>query len=131
MQRVLIVEDSAKDMQRATTLLKKLGAEDVQATPSVAFAMRYLDEAANGSQEIPGLLLLDLEFSQESGFEVLRYWKATPRLKQMRIVIWTHMGELEMKMSGLFGVSQVVDKKLGIKELEKALKGILALDKAS
>lgn len=131
MQRILIVEDSAKDMQRATTLLKKLGAEDVQATPSVAFALKYLRDAVDTGKEIPRVLVLDLEFSQESGFEVLRYWKATPRLKQTSIIVWTHMGELEKKMSELFGVSQVVDKKLGISELEKALKGILALDKTS
>lgn len=131
MQRILIVEDSAKDTQQAATLLKKLGAKDVQTTPSVSFALKHLRDVVEGGKEIPGLLLLDLEFSQESGFEVLRYWKATPKLKKMPIIVWTHMGELEQKISAMFGVEQVVDKKLGIGELEKAVKGVLALDKAS
>lgn len=131
MHNILIVEDSAKDMQQAATLMKKLGAKDVQTTPSVPFAIKYLRDVAEGGKEIPGLLLLDLEFSQESGFEVLRFWKATPKLKTMRIIVWTHMGELEQQISAMFGVEQVVDKKLGIGELEKAVRGALALDKVS
>lgn len=131
MRHVLIVEDNSTDMQQATRLLQKLGAQDIQATSSVAFALKYLREAAEGSKEIPDLLVLDLEFNQESGFEVLRYWKANPKLHKMYIIVWTHMGDLEQKISELFGVKRVVDKRLGIKELEKALRGILAVDKAS
>lgn len=131
MHNILIVEDNAKDVQQATRLLKKLGAQEIQATPSVPFAMKHLREVAEGKKEIPDLLVLDLEFSQESGFEVLRYWKATPKLKKMSIVVWTHMGELEQKISAMFGVKQVVDKKLGISELEKAVRGVLSLDQAS
>lgn len=131
MQSILIVEDNPKDMQQAATLFKKLGAQEVQATASVAFALKYLRDALEGGKELPNLLLLDLEFSQESGFEVLRYWKATPRLKSMRVIVWTVMGELEQNISGMFGVDQVVDKKLGISELEKVVKKTLALDKAS
>lgn len=131
MQPVLIVEDNGKDLQQATTLLREMGAQEVQATTSVAFALEYLRDVAEGKKEIPGLLILDLEFSSESGFEVLRYWKSTPSLKKMPVVVWTVMGDVEQRLSEMFGVERVVDKKLGIRELEKVLKGMLAAKRAS
>lgn len=131
MQPVLIVEDNGKDLQQATTLLREMGAQELQATTSVAFALEYLRDVAEGKKEIPGLLILDLEFSSESGFEVLRYWKSTPSLKKMSVVVWTVMGDVEQRLSEMFGVERVVDKKLGIRELEKVLKGMLAAKRAS
>lgn len=131
MPPILIVEDNGKDLQQATAVLQKLGAQNLQSTASVAFALKQLRDAADGKKDVPSLLLLDLEFSSESGFEILRYWKSTPSLKKMPIVVWTIMGDLEQKISSMFGVSGVVDKKLGPRELEKALRGFLALEKAS
>lgn len=131
MHNILIVEDNAKDMQQATQLLQKLGAQEIQSTSSVPFALKHLREVAEGKKEVPHLLLLDLEFSQESGFEVLRYWKSTPSLRKMRVIVWTHMGKLEQNIATLFDIEQAVDKKLGIRELEKALKEALTLDEAS
>lgn len=131
MQPVLIVEDSSKDLQQATALFREMGAQEVQAISSVAFAIEYLRDVAEGRKEVPGLLLLDLEFNQESGFEILRYWKSTPSLKKMPVIVWTVMGELEQKISEMFGVRRVVDKKLGIRELEKVLKGTLVAKRAS
>lgn len=131
MQPVLIVEDNGKDLQQATALLHEMGAGELRAMTSVAFALEYLRDVAEGKKEMPSLLLLDLEFNKESGFEILRYWKSTPSLKKMPVIVWTIMGELEQKISEMFGVRRVVDKNLGIRELEKALQGSLALGKAS
>jgi len=131
MHNILIVEDNSQDMHQATRALQKLGAQEIQTTPSVAFALKHLREVAEGKKELPDLLVLDLEFSQESGFEVLRYWKSTPSLKKMRVIVWTQMGKLEQNIATLFDVEQVVDKNQGIGELEKALKDVLTLDEAS
>jgi DNA-binding response OmpR family regulator len=129
--QVLIVEDDSRCIRMATSILNKLNVAEVRAISSVAHALVHLRNVVDGQVEMPVLLILDLEFSMESGFEVLRYWKAQPELKNMRVIVWTVMGELQQKMSRLFGVDQVVDKHLGAGELEKAVRQALKTEKSS
>jgi CheY-like chemotaxis protein len=120
MQRVLIIEDNAADVYQATSILQRLGITDIHAITSVAFAIEYLRDIIEGKKKPPDLVILDLEFGKESGFEVLRFWKSAPQLKDVRFIVWTVMGELEQKMSRLFGV-EVVPKHSGAQELKRAI----------
>lgn len=122
MQRVLIVEDMPSDVRQSTAVVKKLGAEEVIAFNNIAAAMLFLQDVAEGTKEAPDLILLDLSFPRESGFEVLRYWKSNPKLHEIHVVVWTIMGETEKKLCQFFGVDDVVPKWAGPKELEAALK---------
>jgi DNA-binding response OmpR family regulator len=103
-------------------VVKKLGAEDVVVINNIAAAMLFLQEVAEGTKEAPDLILLDLSFPRESGFEVLRYWKSNAKLNQIHVIVWTVMGETEKKLCQYFGVDDVVPKWAGPKELEAALK---------
>ena len=109
-------------MRQSTAVVKKLGAEEVIAINNIAAAMLFLQEVAEGTKEPPDLILLDLSFPRESGFEVLRYWKSNPKLHEIHVVVWTVMGETEKKLCQFFGVDDVVPKWAGPKELEAALK---------
>lgn len=129
--QALIIEDDPRAIQQASSILNKLGVTEVQSISSIPNAMNYLRGVAEGRTEVPGLLVLDLDFSMESGFEVLRFWKASSQLQNMRVIVWTVMGELEQKISRLFGVENVVDKHAGVGELEKALKWTLSVGQAS
>ena len=129
--QALIIEDDPRAIQQASSILNKLGVTEVQSISSIPNAMNYLRRVAEGRTEVPGLLVLDLDFSMESGFEVLRFWKASSQLQNMRVIVWTVMGELEQKISRLFGVENVVDKHAGVGELEKALKWTLSVGQAS
>jgi CheY-like chemotaxis protein len=120
MFRVLIIEDNPADVYQATSVLRKLGITDTHAITSVPFALEYLRDITEGQRTIPDLVILDLEFGKDSGFEVLRFWKSTPQLKDVRIIVWTVMGELEQKMSKLFGVD-VISKHAGVTELQRAI----------
>ena len=122
MRRVLIVEDTPSDVRQSTAVVKKLGAEEVIAFNNIAAAMLFLQDVADGTKEAPDLILLDLSFPRESGFEVLRYWKSNPKLHEIHVVVWTVMGETEKKLCQFFGVDDVVPKWAGPKELEAALK---------
>jgi CheY-like chemotaxis protein len=124
MRQALIIEDSSADVYAATGILVRLGVGDVKAITSVAFALEHLQQIADGRHPKPELILLDLNFEKESGFEILRYWKSTPTLKEIRIIVWTLMGDLEKRMADMFGVVQVVDKADGPQELEKVLKSL-------
>jgi CheY-like chemotaxis protein len=122
MRRVLIVEDTPADARQSTAVMKKLGAEEVMALSNIAAALLFLQDVVEGTKQAPDLVLLDLSFPQESGFEVLRYWKSNPKLQPIQIVVWTVMGDTEKKLCEFFGVKHVVPKWAGPKELEAVLK---------
>jgi CheY-like chemotaxis protein len=122
MHRVLIVEDTPADMRQSSAVVKKLGAKEITAINNIAAALLFLQDVVEGIQQAPDLILLDLSFPQESGFEVLRLWKSTPQLHAIQVVVWTVMGDTEKKLCRFFGVDHVVPKWAGAKELETALR---------
>lgn len=121
MSRALIVEDTSSDLRQSAAVLKKLGFKDIDAANNVAGALITLQDAVDGKKPLPDLIVLDLSFTRESGFEVLRYWKSNKNsLKNTRIVVWTVMGETEQQLCRYFGVD-VVSKEAGPDELERVL----------
>src|SRR5579872_1873442 len=122
MRRVLIVEDNPSDIRKSEDVLKRLGVQEIKLATTVAKAIEYLDDVRAGSRPAPDVIILDLSFSLESGFEVLRFWKSHAQLKNIRIVVWTVMGELEQQLCRLFGVEHVVPKWVTVTELEQTLK---------
>jgi CheY-like chemotaxis protein len=123
MEGVLIVEDNVADITSATAVFKRVGVPDadVAAVRSVASAIVRLQDAVDGLKPPPYLVLLDLDFANESGFEVLRFWRSNPKLQGTRIVVWTSMGDRQVEISRLFGVD-VVRKASGTKELDESLR---------
>lgn len=103
-------------------VVKKLGADDVIALNNIAAAILFLQDVVEGTKPAPDLILLDLSFPRESGFEVLRYWKSNAKLHQIHVVVWTVMGDTEKKLCEFFGVEHVIPKWAGPKGLEAALK---------
>lgn len=121
MNHVLIVEDNKSDLRQSTAVLKKLQFSQVEAVATVESALMLLQDAVEGDKPAPDLVLLDLSFALDSGFEVLRYWKShQDHLKNTRIVVWTIMGETEQELCRYFGVD-VVPKWAGTAELENVL----------
>jgi CheY-like chemotaxis protein len=125
MQGVLIVEDEIADIRSAAAVLKRLGITEVDAVRSVGAAILRLQDALDGIKAAPYLVLLDLDFAYESGFEVLRFWKSHPELKNTRIVVWTSMDDPLVEMCRLFGVD-VIRKGTGLKELDESLRRYLS-----
>ena len=122
MSRILIIEDNASDIRLSADVLKKLNVTDVAVVNNVPRAILRLQDVAEGKKRGPELVILDLSFTRESGFEVLRYWKTNrDRLKDTNIVVWTAMGETEQQLCRYFGVD-VVPKWTGPDELEQVLR---------
>ena len=122
MGRAFIIEDNTSDLRESAGILKKLGFDEVDAVNNVPGALMRLQDAAEGRRPAPDLILLDLSFTRESGFEVLRYWKTNvSRLQHTRIVVWTQMGETEQQLCRYFGVD-VIPKWAGPDALEQALR---------
>ena len=125
MPSVLVVEDDLTDLGTASGLLTELGVEKVESATTVGAALNYLEDVAERKREAPALIVLDLSFGYESGFEVLRRWKSDARLKAIKVVVWTQMGEREQELCKLFGLQHVVSKWDTTMDLRTALQAVL------
>lgn len=121
MRQALIVEDTAKDAKVAVDVLRKLGAAKIQVCDNIPSAVVQLREVLEDRRDSPDLVLLDLSFPNDSGFEVLRLWKSNPKLQKIPVIVWTGMGETEQKICNYFGVTKVVQKWEGAQGLQTAL----------
>ncbi|HKT49674.1 MAG TPA: response regulator [Candidatus Angelobacter sp.] len=122
MSSALIIEDTNSDLRQSAAVLQKLGFKEIDAANNVPGALVTLQDAVDGKKPLPDLVLLDLSFTRESGFEVLRYWKSNKEsMKGTRVVVWTVMGETEQQLCRYFGVD-VVSKQAGPGELERVLR---------
>lgn len=126
LNNVLVIEDNPSDLREAARILQDLGVQEIQTITRIPLAIECLRDIAQGRRRSPDLVVLDLNFEHESGFEVLRFWKSAPQLKQLRIVVWTAMGDLEQNIAGMFGVERVLDKSVGTAELGRAMREHLA-----
>jgi two-component system, chemotaxis family, response regulator Rcp1 len=88
--RILLVEDSPSDVRLIREALKETPL-DVQITLARdgIEAMEYLHQSEVGMVNRPDIILLDLNLPRKNGREVLAEVKATPRLKQIPILIMT------------------------------------------
>jgi CheY-like chemotaxis protein len=122
MNCVLIVEDSASDIRIAADLAASLGAATVEARTSASAAMAYLQSALDGNSPLPDLMVVDLDLGYESGFELLRFWHGNPTLSEIRLVVWTCMGEEQQEICRLFKVDAIVAKSEGFTALKRAIR---------
>jgi CheY-like chemotaxis protein len=121
---VLVVEDSVADLNACVSALQKMGIAQLDALSNVRAAMLRLEEINEGRLAKPDLIILDLNFSSESGFEVLRYWKSNPPLRSIPVIIWTGLGENEQELCRAFGVHRVVAKWAGGQALQEAVSSV-------
>lgn len=121
MRQALIVEDTPKDAKAAIDVFRKMGATDVRIYDNIPAAVAQLRDILEGRRDRPDVILLDLSFPIDSGFEVLRLWKSNPKLHEIPVVVWTVMGETEQKICNYFGVQKIVPKLDGAQGLEQAL----------
>jgi CheY-like chemotaxis protein len=125
MSNAFIIEDDAIDLRQVAEILKEIGVGNVDSATSIPLAVRYLEEVAEQKRPTPAVIVLDLALGYDSGLEVLRRWKSDGRLKNMKIVVWTQMGEREQELCRLFGLEHIVAKWKPIEELQAKLQQVL------
>ena len=121
MEHVLIVEDQPSDARVVADLAASLGATHVEARTSASAAQLYLQSALDGKSPVPDVMVVDLDLGYESGFELLRFWHSHPELSQIRLIVWTVMGEEQQEICRLFGVSAVINKADGVVALRREI----------
>lgn len=125
MSKVLLIEDAPSSIQQASKLLQDLGVENVDVIMRIDRAALYLQDAIDGKKPLPDLIILDLIFEQDNGLEIVRLWRSSPKLRPIRIVVWTRMGEVFQEICRYFGAT-VVAKEAGIAALRAAIVANLA-----
>ncbi|HVT97476.1 MAG TPA: hypothetical protein VHE33_08210, partial [Acidobacteriaceae bacterium] len=62
----------------------------------------------------------------DSGFEILRFWRSTPRLKPIPVVVWTLARDTQLEICRYFGVREIVSKDDDPNVLRAALASTIA-----
>jgi CheY-like chemotaxis protein len=126
MRSALIVEDSDSDTRQLFNLLKSSGVEEIKVASGIFPAMEALRKVVEDSAPKPDLLVLDLALGMDSGYEVLRYWKSTPELAKIPVIVWTAVGgKVDEEICKHFRVNSFVAKQAGPLALQRALAPIL------
>jgi CheY-like chemotaxis protein len=123
--RLLVVENEPQDLKRAAETAKLVGFSEVEARTTPQAARTYLEKGLEGKLELPDTILLDLDFGVESGYELLRFWHSTPKLRSIPLVVWSVLGAEQRDMCNLFKVNSYVGKWEGEPMLQQALTNIL------
>lgn len=124
---ILLVEDDPADVDLTQIALSRC---QLQVTLQVATngdeAIDYLHQKQQRDREqLPDLILLDLNLPGLSGREVLQFIKTDDRLKHIPIVVLTSSdSEQDIFKSYKLGANCYVTKPLGLREFEKIARSI-------
>ena len=94
MKKILLVEDDPFLVDIYKTKFEKEGFE-VDVAQEGKGGMRKIEEVK------PDVLLLDLVLPNFDGFELLREIKSTPRLKDLKVIILSNLGQKEEVEKGI------------------------------
>lgn len=123
---ILLVEDSALDVELTLASLAKFVANPVDVARDGAEALDYLFRRgafAGRSTGTPVLVMLDLKMPKVDGLEVLRTIKADPTLKQIPVVVLTSSREQrDVIQSYELGVNAYVVKPVEFEKFVDAVK---------
>lgn len=125
MTRLLLVEDEANDLKKAASVAKSLGIGEIEAYSNTGRAMLSLEKGLSGQGPLPDGIVLDLDLGIESGYEILRYWRSTPALSRIPVLVWSVVEE-QRELCQLFRVNSFVSKSEDIGAFRKALAQLVA-----
>ncbi|MDQ2844163.1 MAG: response regulator [Acidobacteriota bacterium] len=87
---ILLIEDSPSDVRLIREALRDAPAEvQITVARDGVEGMNYLLLAEAGRSRLPDLVLLDLNLPRKNGREVLTEIKASPKLKQIPVLVMT------------------------------------------
>lgn len=126
MSLLLIVEDSADHRRIAVDAAQRAGFEQFEIAGFATDALLYLEKAIDGQVPLPAAMMIDLVLYNESGFELLRFWRGNPTLRHIPTVVWSMTAsETQRQICLFFGVTRFVCKEDDPKTLIETLAAIL------
>lgn len=123
-RRLLVVENEPKELKRAVENARLAGFSEVEGKTSPQAALQYLEDQMTAGRDLPDGILLDLDFGQDSGYELLRHWHSDPRLHTIPVIVWSILGDDHKTVCNLFKIKHFIGKWEGNEALQDALKSI-------
>lgn len=126
MERILIVDDSPTDVLLVQRALAKYGDVLTLLSASDGVDALQLLERAYLSQELPSLVLLDLNLPAMDGIEVLSRIKGDPRWTELPVVMMsTSDRKSDVRRAYRHHASGYVAKPMGFSELQGCMDKII------
>lgn len=127
LKRILLVEDSEKDIELTLAALEENNlANEVVIARDGAEALDYLHRRgkfADHQTGMPAVVFLDLKMPKIDGLEVLRRMKADPEFKQVPVVMVTSSREeQDLVRSYQLGVNAYVVKPVDFQQFVESVK---------
>jgi CheY-like chemotaxis protein len=121
---ILIIEDQVERVDELRAILDSIGRSSARIFSTADDAIQHLRDVVRGKIDAPDLIVLDYELAQGSGFEVLKYYRASGELKGcVPLVVWTVLDSITTKeMSLWMGATAFVAKQSGRTSLEKVVR---------
>ncbi|MBV9074329.1 MAG: hypothetical protein JOZ10_11900 [Acidobacteria bacterium] len=126
MAYVLLLEDLDSDVHDVKAALDQIGNFDLRRFDMPARAIDALSDALTSDSELPALIVVDLNLPQSSGYELLRFYHATPKLQAVPCAVWSVMNnEVDKKLTTWMGSKKMISKQSGPTTLRKSLASLL------
>jgi len=125
--KVLLVDDDPDDIDLTREVLEMSKIKiNINTARDGDEAMELLTQTATDNpQELPDLILLDLNMPKKNGHEVLSEIKADEKLRHIPVVILTTSGNPEdVSSSYSHGVSCYITKPVGLPEFQRVVAAI-------
>ena len=127
-KKILLIEDNANDVELTKRALKKsnIGNELIVANDGVEALNYFLGEDGNGgcaSDELPVVVLLDLNLPRVNGLDVLRQMRANKKTKVVPVVVLTSSNEQKDIINSYgFGANSFIRKPVKFSEFAEAIR---------
>jgi|SRR5215469_1784084 len=126
MAYVLLLEDLDSDAHEVESALKQIGSYELRRFTAASRAIESLSDALGSGSELPHLIVVDLNLPGSSGYELLRFYHATPKLQSIPCAVWSVMdSETDKKLTTWMGSKKLISKQSGPATLRKALTSLL------
>ena len=125
--KVLLVDDDPEDVELTMEVLEMAKMKlNVQVKSDGVETMEYLDRCLNDQPDnLPDLVLLDLNMPRMNGHEVLQEMKQHEKLKRIPVVVLTtSSSETDIQQSYSNGVSCFVTKPVGLEAFQKVVEAV-------
>jgi len=122
---IMIVDDNPDDIEITRIALNEIGRQEkVEAALNGEEALRYL----RNSEDLPGLILLDLKMPGMNGFDCLREIRADQKLQNIPVVVVTS-SSLEADICDAFaaGANNFLYKEIDLDRFSASLNGVLQI----
>jgi DNA-binding response OmpR family regulator len=118
--KILVVDDDPYILMSLEFLMKKNG-YDVMVARNGTEAQELVEK------QVPHLVLLDIMMPDVDGYEICRYIKKTPHLKDVKVVFMSaKTKEADIKKGYDLGAALYVTKPFSTRELVKQIKELLS-----